>query len=309
MPSIESKKRGNTTYSYLIVQVRVANMYKKLQVYLGKHIPKDLSPYYERLKRKELTLFADLVREQVVYGARIDVATARNIESTRIRYKYLQVRQGERERERFWWAFATRFIFESNAIEGSRLSQQEVARIVRGGYIPKALDRREVREVENAIRAFAHVRESNFRINQRSVKELHAMLTEGLHIPSGYKRHAIVVNNTHTTPPEKVRQEMTALLAWWRAEMHTTQQPFFTAVKFHQRFEKIHPFEDGNGRVGRLLLNWMLFEAGYGPILILARSRRGYFAALKAADEGRATKLFHMMASTYKRTLRVLDTT
>ena len=80
--------------------------------------------------------------------------------------------------------------------------------------------------------------------------------------------------------------------------------PLELAFKFHQQFEKIHPFADGNGRVGRMLLNYILIKAGYYPIIIRKTHRNHYLKALQAADIGRYVPLMRFALEKAKETYR-----
>jgi Fic family protein len=96
---------------------------------------------------------------------------------------------------------------------------------------------------------------------------------------------------------------MSQLLAWWSEARRGAVNPFEFSVLFHQKFEHIHPFEDGNGRTGRILLNWMLAQYGYWRILIKNSKRTAYFSALDKADDGRSTKLMRFMMKEYRKTI------
>ena len=78
--------------------------------------------------------------------------------------------------------------------------------------------------------------------------------------------------------------------------------PLQRAVIFHGRFEHIHPFEDGNGRIGRLLINVMLQQQGYPPLIIRKTQRRAYFHALEAFDNGHPNLLHRFLIEKYKDT-------
>ncbi len=135
---------------------------------------------------------------------------------------------------------------------------------------------------------------------------MHKLLVAGLDIKAGYKRVAIIVNNKPTAPAGKVRAEMGKLLIWWQDNKKSRRHPLALAADFHQRFERIHPFEDGNGRAGRLLFNYILMEFGYPPILFLHKNRQAYFNALNQADEGRKNKLYWQVIKIYKQSLKWL---
>ena len=95
---------------------------------------------------------------------------------------------------------------------------------------------------------------------------------------------------------------MTKLIKWWNNSQKTKENSFLSAIKFHQKFELIHPFSDGNGRVGRLILIWMLLRNNYGVILFKNKNRYKYFSVLSSADEGRNNKLYRYAVEVYKKT-------
>lgn len=192
------------------------------------------------------------------------------------------------------------FIFESNAIEGSKLSKSEVEAIIKKKYIKQTIEKREIREVQNSIKAFDIIRSDKFKLNQRQIINLHKLLVNGLGINTGYKKVDIIVNDKSTTPVGEVRTEMSRLLNWLADNKNNGRHPLQVAVDFHQRFERVHPFEDGNGRIGRLLLNWILLRYGYPPMLFLYQNRQQYFNALNQADEGRKNKWHWYCLRVYK---------
>ncbi len=300
MPTIERKNIRNKPFFYLIKRIRIGKKYKKIQVYIGKSVPNDLTGYFRILQAKELELIPEILKHMQLPDKNISLAEYAAVEKTRIVLAYLPLMFSKAVLERKWRKFAINFIFESNAIEGSKLSEREVESIVLKRHIKKTLDRHEVREVENAIKAFNLLRGGKFDLNERSIINLHALITAGMNIAQGYKTHEVVVNNKKTTSPGKVRGELTRLLDWWRKEKKTN--PFYAALLFHPRFERIHPFLDGNGRVGRLILVWMLNETGHGVILFKNKKRQAYFSALDKADQGRLRPWLRFAIETYNQT-------
>lgn len=304
MPSIERKNINGRPFLYISEQVRTRKGYKKIQVYLGKSIPKKLKPFYVRLKNKEIELTS---KENDYFFSKeklLDMAEITKIERLRIGWKYKDLVMTKAQRERFWRRFAIQFIFESNAIEGSRLSESEVSSIVRKRSIKKTIEKKEILEVINSIEAFEYLKNDNFKLNQRTIIMLHSIIMRNLDVRRGYKQSAIVVNNKNTTAPGKVRSDMARLIVWLNAEKKKKRHPLLIFADFHQRFEKIHPFEDGNGRCGRLLFNWMLFKASYPPILFRKKNRDAYFNALNKADDGRCLKWHWHVANVYKKSIK-----
>ena len=82
---------------------------------------------------------------------------------------------------------------------------------------------------------------------------------------------------------------MDLLLKWYNKNSNKIH-PFVLAVIFHHKFEKIHPFMDGNGRTGRILLNYILIKNDYPPLIIYKKTRAEYLEVLRKADKSELTK-------------------
>ncbi len=306
MPQIYKKIRQDKPYFYLTEQFRINKKIKKIQVYLGKCIPNKLDSHYLILAEKEKEFFAENVGNSFVMGKIFDKDQITKIENLRIDLKYKMLGLSEFKKEQMWTRYAVQFIFESNAIEGSKLTSDEVNSIVKKKNIKKSIERREIKEVRNSIKAFNLIRSDIFNLNQHQIINLHKLLVEGLNINTGYKKVDIIVNNKQTTRAGEVRRDMKKLLDWYKDNKKKKIHPLQLATDFHQRFELIHPFEDGNGRVGRLLFNWILLQQKYPPILFLYQNRRKYFNALNQADEGRKNKWHWFCVDVYKKSIKWL---
>jgi len=304
MIKIERKIVKNKPFFYLTEQINIGLSFKKIQVYIGKNIPNDLNVYYKKLQDKEIELVNNNIEKIYVINTKIPLEEYRKVETLHIKWKYFFINLSGHRKELFWRDFAIQFIFESNAIEGSKLSQKEVEKIIKKQYIKKTSEKKEIREVNNAIKAFELIRSNNFKLNQRSIVKLHKIVTVGLDIKAGYKKVDVVVNNKKTVPPNEVRESMSELLLWRNIQQKQKFHPFILATVFHNRFERIHPFSDGNGRVGRLLFVWMLLRSGYGIILFKNKNHHSYFSALDQADDGRPRKLFRYCIRVYKKTIQ-----
>ena len=126
------------------------------------------------------------------------------------------------------------------------------------------------------------------------IRTVHRALTEGTYDtrryavqgerPGAFKKHDYVTGIREVgSPPEEVEGDLAELIG----EVNTLggKAPLKAGAYFHARFENIHPFADGNGRVGRMLLNYWLLLNNYPPIIIYEEERRTYYDALLAYDE------------------------
>jgi Fic family protein len=306
MIKIEKKNIKNKGFYYLSEQINAGKGFKKIQVYLGKDIPNDLTRFALSLKEKEINLVFENIKNLYLIKDNLYLVLCKEVEKTRIEFKYAFYLFSSFKKDIFWRDFAIKFIFESNSIEGSRLSRDEIENIIKNKYIKKSVNRKEILEVENSIEAFNKIQNNEFKLNQNNIKDLHKTIVDGLGVEFGYKKNKIVVNNKNTCLLEKTREEMTKLINWWFEKQKTKENKFFLAIKFHQKFEAIHPFSDGNGRVGRLILIWMLIKSNYIVILFKNKNRSKYFNSLNLADKDRNTKLYKYSANVYKETFKEL---
>lgn len=198
--------------------------------------------------------------------------------------------------------FTINFTYESNAIEGSSLTLKDVTFIIQEGKIVKGKDLREVYETINTRKAMEWIFNEKPKLNEATIIKLHQILVENTGISFGYKKlpNFLLGRNVKTTSPENVKEEMDMLLEEYNncKNLH----PLQLAVDFHGKFEKIHPFEDGNGRTGRLLINIILMNYSYPPLIIRKIQKMKYFHALSAFDQGHSSNLYYFLIEKYKKT-------
>ncbi len=176
-----------------------------------------------------------------------------------------------------------RYIYNTNSIEGNTMSEDEVNEFLKNGKEPEEISRREIYETSNTSEALRFLKiKSNEDIDQDLAKELHFMIQKNIdETPGNYKNiYNYIRPNSPTTPPQHVKQRMEDLIEWYKKNEGKTH-PFILASIFHMQFETIHPFADGNGRVGRLLMNHILMRNNHLPVTIMEKTRQNYYRALE----------------------------
>jgi Fic family protein len=161
----------------------------------------------------------------------------------------------------------------STAIEGNPLTQAQVRALAEGREVPAVADRarQEVLNYFAGLR-FIETHTKKRTVTRRDVLRLHAIAAHGVmdQGQSGEFRQIQVWVGGHVPPPpERVEELMTALLDWWNGPARELS-PVVSSAIVHYRFEEIHPFGDGNGRVGRLLALWELYRRGFDTQHIFA---------------------------------------
>jgi len=188
--------------------------------------------------------------------------------------------QGELQRLRE--EFLIEYTYNSNAIEGNTLTLQETALVLEGITIDKKPLKDQLEAVGHRD-AFVYVQElvkNHIPFSESIIKQIHTLVLMDRPEDRGvYRRIPVRIMGAYHVPPDPVLvpEQMENLVAEFEAnkKMH----PIERAALFHLKFEGIHPFVDGNGRTGRLILNLMLMQAGYPPINVKYSDRKRYYEA------------------------------
>ena len=107
--------------------------------------------------------------------------------------------------------------------------------------------------------------------------------------------------------PEETPAEMTALMGWYNEKIAEADiNPILLAAEFHYKFIRIHPFDDGNGRTARILMNFILMKYGYPPVIIKTEDKANYFAVLRLADTGNIEAFVEYIAKNLNHSLEIM---
>lgn len=284
---------------YLETSIRLPTKIKKLSVYM-KDDNRELCE--KQLKAKVTAAFIDSAGTYFASDRIFTKKTIEKMEFMKLGYKELLKKLTTKQYQDIIDRFAVNFTYESNAIEGNSLTLKDVTMLFHEKTIPRGVNLRDIHETVNTRKALEALFYHKIRIKEKDILHLHETLVKDTGVSLGYKKfpNYLLGRNVQTTAPEYVPSEMKDLLAWYHE--HPKMHPLQKAALFHARFEKIHPFEDGNGRVGRILLNAILLLHGYPPLIIRKTQRIAYFGALAAADKGHYDKLSRFLIEKYKKT-------
>jgi Fic family protein len=195
-------------------------------------------------------------------------------------------------------------VHNSTAIEGNTMTRAQVEALVERRRPSATLV--ETLEVEGYARAADWVYRNAGEYDHvpvRVVSDVHRLAVElpwqiepppTRDAPGAWRTGGVRIRAVSVSLPAAIPAD---LESWSQATRRRDGvHPIVHAADHHAAFERIHPFVDGNGRVGRLLLNFMLIQAGYPPAVILATQRRRYLQALKTADSGNYNPLAEVVA-------------
>ena len=173
--------------------------------------------------------------------------------------------------------------YHSNAIEGSTMELADVDLALSGYPIPGGHTAEEIAETIGHARAWHRVEEDatgGASMRAELIVELHDLVKPYHSQRGGWRMQQVFIRGAQHVPLTQVPGYMEQ---WIRYVNRAEADPIEHAARAHAGFEAVHPFLDGNGRTGRLLMNWMLLRAGYPPAIILVEERARYIAALTAA--------------------------
>ena len=187
-----------------------------------------------------------------------------------------------------------RMAHHSTAIEGNTLTQGETKSILIDGYIPRAMDMRELHEVLNYKTFMPFLRdalESGRTLSLSLIREMHKILCHEAigSVPGEFKRipNVILGADFETTPPYMVPSALTDWMANLAAQLSAAADDHArieAICRQHIAFEHIHPFPDGNGRVGRALIVWSCLESDMLPAVIPVERRKEYINDLNTEN-------------------------
>jgi len=273
-------KKGK--YYYLKHSVRIGNKVTSRDKYLGRKIPPNI----------------DDIRKKFIVELNQNLFNKFNL----IRINY---REEWKKVPKSLWSkqleeLSIVFTYNTNAIEGSTITLSETRMILHDRYSPhKPIN--DIKETEKHNNVFLDMLECK-KITEKIILEWHKnlFLETKPDMAGKYRDYLVRVGDYIAPDWQDVKDLMKDLIRF----INKGSNPVDLAARAHYRFESIHPFGDGNGRVGRLLMNHILWHAGYPLLIIEYKKRNSYYRAFKKGEEGFVQYFFRRFLSVHRRYLR-----
>lgn len=247
----------------------IRDSYKTIKKFL------DTNYCIEKVRKSKIKKFPFLTKEQVI-----------NIEAINSHYHSKFLRKDKLTQEEAFESFLINFAVNTTSIEGNTITLKEANRLFKEDIIPKNKTLREVYDLTNTKKVFELLREKKSKIDLKLIENIHDMLLDKIDKRKGFRTHDIHIYGQPFKPsPARYVKEDTKLLLNWYKRQKNKIHPLSLAIFFHHKFENIHPFSDGNGRTGRMLMNYMLMQQNYPPLVISRRFRKRYLDAMNKADK------------------------
>ena len=306
MAFIKTKKRGEEKYFYYVESYRVGDkVFQKTLKYLGKNKPnearlRDLE--YEFTEKK----IQKIVRSDLNFVPyKVDLSFLGQIEKLKRRFFRNLDSLGKVSKAQLVKRFKTGFTYHSCSIEGNTLSRAEVDLVINKNQSVDGKKLLELQEVRNHDKAIDYMMSENFDLSQDFIKRLHEVLMKDVleyieSVVGGYRCDMRFIEGADfvPVPPLQVVHEMRNLISFYKSNKYKIH-PLELASEFHLRFAVIHTFSDGNGRMARLLMNFILERSGYPMIDISVENRSQYIKALDSNDSKELTKFIYNQLEVY----------
>ena len=270
MATIRKRKIGNKEYFYLEHTMKIGKRVEKRELYLGNKIPKDI----EKIK-------ADFLGEiyQEKWFDKID----------RIKKNFSEdfKRMPDEIKEKHLENFMIKFTYNTNRIEGGSLTLRESANLLKDGITPREKPIEDVKEAEAHKKVFYLMLEHRGDLNLETVLNWHRILFENTKSRVAGKirdyRVGITGSKVELPFPAELNFLLRDFFKWYnrnKDKLHAVE----LAALVHLKFVSIHSFGDGNGRISRLMMNFVLQKHGYPMLNIAYKNRNSYYTALERSQ-------------------------
>lgn len=278
MVTVKKKVLKGQIYYYLEHNIRKGKQVRTKDLYLGRKIPTNI----EELKKNFLD---DIYREKWYRDA------------DRIKEKYSKEQRTipKSVREKELQNFATKFTYDTQRIEGSTLTHRETADLLERGITPKNKPIRDVKEAEAHRDLFYEILKLEKEISFHTVLDWHWKLFHVTKpdIAGKIRKHQITISGSKFIPPlaVEVYPMLIGFFKWYNKDKNKLH-PVELAAMAHLKFVTIHPFGDGNGRISRLIMNFILNMKKYPMLDIPYQGRNSYYNALERSQVKKVDRIF-----------------
>ncbi|PIN89455.1 Fic family protein [Candidatus Pacearchaeota archaeon CG10_big_fil_rev_8_21_14_0_10_34_76] len=309
---LEKRKVGSKTKYYLAHSFREGGKVHKIRKFLGSNLSPGLLDERNEIAKK--LIFDEINQHKIIQNpldkelSKREIGFVKKIEA-KIDFKITHLS------EKNWEKFSELFTYNTNAIEGSELTRGEVKEILEEDKWPEKKSKSDIAEAYGVDEAIKYIRKTKEHISIDLIRKMHEIVfknsknfagrfrEEGEEVVIKTKSGEIVHEGA---PASRVRSLLKELIEWYDKHRNRYSALILAAV-VHNQFEIIHPFADGNGRVGRLLMNNILIKHSLPPINIQLKNVREYYESLQAYQKRKDLRpTMELMLKEYKEFSKML---
>lgn len=278
MVNVRKIRNGTGMYYYLEQSIRDGSVVRKKRKYLGKVLPKNID------QLKEEFIEETYANEWYPVFSRIKKGYSAGLH-----------RMPKAVKEKELEAFMVAFTYDTQRIEGSKLSFKDTSQVLLEQSTPKGAKIRDVKQAEAHRAVFYEMLDYDGDLSLGITLKRHRELFQETEksLAGKIRDFNVRISNTRFVPPRYPYMEsmLSNFFAWYQNSKEKIDSVELAAL-VHLKFVTIHPFGDGNGRISRLLMNFVLHRHGYPMLNIRYINRRGYYTALERSQVGNNPHIF-----------------
>lgn len=279
MVYVERYKVKGKAYFKLVHTIRKGKRIVHKRMYIGKKLPSK-----KRLIQLKTEFLRELNSQKYKYLSSKDIE---EIEKRKTDYKIEIKKLSLLEKEKRLKEFIIRFTYDSSKLAGVAVTLRQTSLILKDGIIPKDIKSlRTVKELENHEKGILAITKYKGRLDIKFIKKLHLILFSGVDDSIAGKlryelRRDVKLAATPYVPPKwnELKKELDNFFKWYKSENKNLHQLELAAL-VHLKLISLQPFVDGNSRLSRLLMNWVLWKKGYPALDIPVEDLENYYNAL-----------------------------
>ena len=286
--------------NYLVYNSRERNKWIKKSKFIG----------LGDLDKKEISLLKKEFEKEIVLNKNyiyLKLGDIKEIEYLKNIYNKKIKRLKKEEYEKFQKSFFTELTYNSNAIEGNSLNLEETSLAVNDKIVPGGKTLREIYEAKGHMDALNFINTYKGDLNEGFILKIHSIILKNIseRFAGKYRETNVRIFGSDVKLPNYflVPQLMKNLIYWYKKNKKN-YHPFEMAILISMKLVMIHPFVDGNGRVSRLVMNFLLNKKKYPWINIYTKQRQRYLESVRKANDENYSLIFPFLIKTLKENLK-----
>lgn len=291
---LEKRKVGKRTKYFLAHSYRKGKRVHKFRKYLGQDLKQELLK--ERSKIAEKLILEEIHKYKIIQDPLSIELSDKELDEIRSLEKQIPLKITHLS-NKDWETFSKIFTYNTNAIEGSELNIHEVKDLLEKDKWPDK-SKEDIAEAFGVDEAIAYIRKTKEHFSIELIKKIHKIVFKNSKPFAGQIRkkgeEVVVLDGSghvvHEGAPQARISHLLRELIRWYDENKAKGPGLVLGAVIHNQFENIHPFRDGNGRVGRILLNNILIKHNLPPMNIDLKNRQEYYDSLQAYEKNHDIK-------------------
>ncbi|MBS3107475.1 Fic family protein [Candidatus Woesearchaeota archaeon] len=278
MVSVKKRIIGNREYYYLEHSFREGSLIKKKELYLGAKVPGNIEnikkSFIDEIDREKWYKVLDYIKQEFSKEANATPASDKLKEME---------------------SFMIKFTYDTQRIEGSKLTLRETANLLDKGIGPKEKPVRDAKEAEAHKKVFYEMLNCKKNLTMSLILHWHRELfiSTKQDIAGKIRAHGVSISGSRFTPPfpSEINSLLDEFFRWYNNSKYK-MHPVELSAMVHLKFVTIHPFGDGNGRISRLMMNFILHKFNYPLLDITYENRASYYNALERSQRKNNERIF-----------------